>query len=218
MCIEFKYLNFFEAIGFFMYDKKNDRDIIEINEKIDELINDDAFLAQLVQSGKKVIEVGTLSEPLKTSFEQVIEKIDSLCADVLNKKEEILSKNSLITKRVDVLLVSEKVQIDQDDYKNSEKSVIQYGVLLDNICAELRDESAWFTLFLSGKSPAHVIVRNDSPSFFDAVAQAKVKGIRGHIKSMNRDLEISFSRYSYGFDEQLKRIAYIESLIKKEVA
>ncbi len=221
-------LKLFKAIGLFMYNQNNnpesdftktlsrDRDIIEVNEKIDELIKDEKFLIQLAQSGKKVISVGVLPESLKINFAQLIEKISSLRDEILQKKEDVLTKNSLIKQRVAVLLGSEEVDVDQTEYEKSEISVLEYSGLLDNICAELNSEHISLTLFLSDKCPKHVIVGAHAAESFSVVAQEQINAIKRHVKAIQRDLDVSYSRYSYGFDAQLKRIDYVESLVKKE--
>lgn len=191
-------------------------EMIEVNEKIGDLIHDEKFLAQLVHANKKVIAVNKLTELTRCLFLQVIDDLSTLCRDISEKNNAIQAKNLMIKQRVDALLQSGKVNVDQAEYKKSEASIAQYATMLNNICSELEAEKSFFTLFLSDTCPSHVIVRSNVSDRFEEAAALKAKALKSYLKSVCRDLSISYSRYSFGFETQLNRIAYIESRIKSE--
>lgn len=191
-------------------------DVIEVNEKISELVNDEKFLDQLAHANKKIIAVNKLTDLSRSQILQVIDELSTLHRDVSKKNNEIQAKSVMIRQKVDALLGSGKVNIDQAEYKKSEASILQYSTMLNNICSELEAEKDFFSLFLSDKCPSHVIVLSKASDCFEEIAAIRVRLLRSYLKTVCRDLSISYSRYSYGFETQLNRISYIESCIKNE--
>ena len=107
------------------------------------------------------------------------------------------------------------VQIDQQEYKQSEISVAQYMKVLESICAEVSSEIAYFEEFFGDKRPSSVVVSKSESDYFDVMIEEKNQFTKRYIKTIVRDLLVSYSRYSHGFDSQVKRIEQIESLLKK---
>ncbi len=190
----------------------------ELLKKVDGLVNDEKFLAQLAQSDKKIVAADHLNEGLKNNLVGVVEELKNLHDEVANKKQDVLSRSHSIKERVELLVQAGKVHIDQDEYAKSEVSVVRYADLLDGIGAELQSEINYFSLFLGDNRPKHIIAQKNSSDVFDSVMQEKVKTIKRYLKTIKRDLSVSYSRYCFGFDSQIKRINYIEAMLKNKPA
>lgn len=191
-------------------------DVIEINEKIEDLLDDERYIAQLKRANKKIITVGILSGAVLAQIRQLIGELNNLRTEVIEKKNDINTKSLTIKQRVNALLQSGKVNVDQTEYTKSEASVLQYVSMLDAICAELEAEGNFFSLFLRDTCPSHVIVHQGVSEPFDEVVMVRTKSVKHYIKTIYRDLSISYSRYNYGFETQLNRISYVESCMKHE--
>jgi len=125
-----------------------------------------------------------------------------------------LRQSIFIKDKVASLVTSGKVQIHQDEYKKSEESVTQYAGLLDNIMVEIDSEISYFGLFLGEELPGQVVAWMSEPDDFIAYIKEKVRFIKKYVKSIRKDLNISFSRYNFGFQAQIKRILQVEVYVR----
>ena len=115
---------------------------------------------------------------------------------------------------------SKKVRIDKAEFERSEKSAHSYTQLLDGIINELSGEIAYYNVFISDDAPPieKIPVPIQAPDKIEDYLELQMNGVKRYLKNVKRDIAISFSRYTFGFDEQLKHLTYVESYIKsKEV-
>lgn len=172
------------------------------------------FLENLAKANKKIISVVPLTSVEVVLVEEVLLCLSDLRAEVLEKRDEALRQSQFIKDKVSTLVTSGKVQIHQDEYKKSEESVVQYAGLLDNIVTEIDSEISYFSLFLSKEIPGSIVAWMSEPDDFIAYIKEKVRFIKKYVKSIRKDLNISFSRYNFGFQAQIKRILQVESFVK----
>lgn len=191
-------------------------DSLELNRREKNLSAEEyqQFLDSLVAMNKKIIAVKPLETAEGLLVKEVIHCLSDLKSEVLQKRDEALRQSLFIKEKVNLLVNSGKVQIQQDEYRKSEESVNQYAGLLDNIVAEIDSEVNFFQLFLSESLPAQVVAWASEPDDFFAYVKEKTKFIKKYVKSIRKDLNVSFSRYNFGFQAQIKRILHVEAYIR----
>lgn len=172
------------------------------------------FLENLAKANKKIIQVKALESVDKHLIEEVLVCLAELKNEVLHKRDEAMRQSVFIKEKVGSLVTSSKVQIHQDEYKKSEESVTQYAGLLDNIVAEIDSEINYFGLFIGEELPGQVVAWAPEPDDFITYIREKVRFIKKYVKSIRKDLNISFSRYNFGFQAQIKRILQVEAYIR----
>lgn len=172
------------------------------------------FLDGLTKANKKIIKVTPLDLADSRLVEDVLLCLVELQNEVLLKRDESMRQSQFIKDKVESLVTSGKVQIHQDEYKKSEESVIQYAGLLDNIVHEIASEINYFGLFISAELPGQVVAWATEPDDFVVYIREKVRFIKKYAKSIRKDLNISFSRYNFGFQAQIKRILQVEAYVR----
>ena len=190
---------------------------ISFIDSMDDALKNADLLAQVKNARTKIIAVGLISSEIKKNFSSVVLLIDKLIDQINQKRDGVVSQINEIKKRVDGLMSSGLVQIDENEYKKSEESVKQYTMLLDGICQELAQEKLLLEKFIGDKHPEGVIVGEDTTESFADAAAAKIKAVKHHLKTIDRDLGVSYSRYHFGFESQLRRIIYVENALKRQV-
>lgn len=186
----------------------NSQEAGEKRESLDDLV------ARLDAESKKIIEIGQIQPHVQDEIEKMVMLLAELKAEVFDKKSEAISQSEIIKDKVNALVQSGKVQIDQGEYERSAASVLQYAALLDSITAEVDMELAFFGLFFSDKQPQKMVVWKDEPNDFAGFVGAKSRYIKKYVKNIRKDLNVSFSRYVYGFRAQNERILQVEAYIR----
>lgn len=188
-------------------------DIIKPGDNLEDLAQDKKFLEQLAERKYKLVEVGLLSEGLKNEILQIVDSLMKLRNLIVEKGQEVLTKNSSIKEKIEKLTAHGDVKINQQEYKKSEISVLHYMHLLKNISLETDKEMAYFAQFLKEDHPKLIIAKTTESDNFEKLVQSKISLAKRYVKTISKDVQVSYSRYCYGFDAQLKRIIYIEALV-----
>jgi len=169
---------------------------------------------------QKYLYIKPVGQDFKIRLKKIIEELVLMRLDIFNKKVEIVTKQTVIKEKITLLAESKKVRIDKAEFERSEKSAHSYTKLLDGIINELSGEIAYYNVFVSDDAPPidKIPVPLQAPDRIEDYLEVQMNGIKRYLKNVKRDIAISFSRYTYGFDEQLKHLTYVESYIKsKEV-
>ena len=169
---------------------------------------------QLDEQGLKLMPVGEVPLSFKEDSKGVMRDFESLKNEVLKKKVLAREKSLLIKSKVDYLLESGKVNVDKTEYEKSEVSVEKYTELLTHIVGEIDHETAYFQQFIAEEQPQNIVVPKDFEGDFQVFFKKKVKHARKYAKNIRKDLNVSYSRYCFGFDAQLRRISFIESYLR----
>lgn len=169
---------------------------------------------QLEEQGLKLMPVDEVPSSLVEDSKGIIKELESLKNEILKKKVLAREKSLLIKEKVDFLLNSGKVHVDKSEYEKSEVSVEKYTKLLTTIIAEIDHETAYFTQFTTGEKPNNIVVPQEVNDEFGIFFKKKIKHARKYAKNMRKDLNVSYSRYCFGFDAQLRRISFIESYLR----
>ena len=195
------------------------QDTFDVNQasepKIEPLYEDagEELRKQLEIAHKKLVLTEPLSQQTKQKFQESLASLAALKEEILRKLDEALLRSSLIKQKVDLLLHSGKVQVNEEEYKNSEISVQHYAQLLHTIVDDIEQEMKAFSVLTADQLPQYFIITKDEPSKFVDFVEEKIKAIRKYSKNIRKDLNVSDSRYRYGFDAQMKRISYIERFV-----
>lgn len=169
---------------------------------------------------QKYLYIKPVEQNFKVKLKKTIDDLVAIRLDIFNKKVEIVTKQNLIKEKITFLSESKKVRIDKAEIERSEKSAHSYTQLLDGIINELSGEIAYYNVFLSDEKPPvdKIVVPLQAPDKIEDYLELQMNGVKRYLKNVKRDIAISFSRYTFGFDEQLKHLTYVESFIKsKEV-
>jgi hypothetical protein len=169
---------------------------------------------------QKFLHIKPVSQDFKIGLKKILEELVLMRLDIFNKKVAIVTKQEVIKEKITLLSESKKVRIDKKEFERSEKSAHSYTQLLDGIINELSGEIAYYNVFASDEIPPidKIAVPLQAPDKIEDYLAVQMNGVKRYLKNVKRDIAISFSRYTFGFDEQLKHLTFVESYIKsKEV-
>lgn len=165
---------------------------------------------------QKYLYINPVDQAMKERLKKVVEELVVVRLDIFNKKVEIVTKRELIKEKIKFLNESKQIRIDKTEFEKTEKSAQDYIRLLDGIIHELSGEIGYYNVFASDEKPPvdKVVVPLKSPDKIEDYLELQMNGIRRYLKTVKRDINISFSRYTFGFDEQLKHLSFVESYVK----
>ncbi len=177
-------------------------------------------IEELDSKTQKYLYIKPVPQDFKIKLKKVVEELALMRLDIFNKKVEIITKQKLIKEKITFLSESKKVRIDKAEFERSEKSAQSYTHLLDGIINELSGEIAYYNVFVSDEAPPmdKVVVPLQAPDKIEDYLELQMNGVKRYLKNVKRDIAISFSRYTFGFDEQLKHLTIVEAYIKSKQA
>lgn len=161
----------------------------------------------------KQIAIIPLSDEFKDCVNNIINALSDLKIEIENKQSDIVQKSMEIKQAVDALIESNSVDVDTAEYKKSEESIKRYTLLLQSIIGEISDEIQHYSSIITMQPAEFITVQGTDPDSLDAYLIEKTTFVKRYVKTIKRDLSISFSRYSFGFDSQMKRIKHIQSYL-----
>lgn len=161
----------------------------------------------------KQIKVQPLPDALKKQLVAAVGLLGELRTEIENKKVGALEKRDIIKAKIDALRASEKVNIDDAEFKKSEESVQHFVQLLDKMIQEVSaDEKFYASLTQDNPPESMTAFKFDSDDFLQLVT-SRIVSIKKYVKNAKRDLSISYSRYCFGFDAQIRQINYVEYVV-----
>lgn len=93
---------------------------------------------------------------------------------------------------------------------------MEFVHLLEKMIAEIDSEIAFYSGLISDSPPAQILVYKDEPDDFKGHLENRIASIKKYVKNAKRDLTISYSRYCFAFDAQIRQISYIEHVLKRD--
>lgn len=172
------------------------------------------FMEKFMKENLKQVPVGDISAPNRAKLSDALNLLIRLKAEVVAKKVGLLEKEDFIKSMVAKLKASDKVNIDEDEFNKTEKSVMNFAQLLDEMIAEIDADVLFYTKLLSDTPPTHVMAYKEESDDFKDHLEARITSIKKYAKNAKRDLAVSYSRYCFGFDVQMRQIAYVEHVLK----
>lgn len=176
--------------------------------------NIDAAIAEFERENRKEILTTALAPATTAKLKEAYDLLLALQQEVIQKQAQSIEKNKQIKVRVQLLTETGKVQIDQDEFSRSEASVMRYAEVLNQIILEVERERSFVEQLLSKEAGSPVKVWKKDSDNFEEFVLARVKFIKQYIKTVKKNVSVSFSRYCFGFNAQDQRISYIESLLR----
>ena len=157
-----------------------------------------------------------LTLPQKAIVTQVAESLLNLKNDVDEKKDYIEKNIKAINEKVEKLTKSNKVKINHKEREQAKENVSRYSMLLDNIAMEIVQELSFFAGILSETPPKAFVVPISFPNSFIVYLAFRIKGGQRYVKNIIKSITVSFSRYRYSFEEQLKRLDVMKHYISEQ--
>lgn len=172
-------------------------------------------MREKLQNFIKQVAVTDIGAEQKERFNSSIHSLESLKNEINDKKSSVIEKKEFIKQKMLTLKNSQKVTIDENEFVKSEKSVAEYVRLLDKMVIEIERDITYYTSLISSTPPEHVMVLKSSSDSFEDYVQERIANIKKYIKTETRDLAVSYSRYCFGFDAQIRQIAYVEQVLHR---
>lgn len=218
-------------------DKKNAQDIsyslVLCYQKKGEQTESDAGYMRLIEedSIKKILDNDDDSEEitkLREEFSGSLTLVDkaliqkkiyecfsdlfALFFDIKTKRENAEELNNMIKQKLQVLSEAKAIVIDEQVLSRNEASINHYMKLLEELLGEVKQETDRFNLFARANNIyVNALAVELVPHNFLQILEEKIKNTKRYIKNVQRDINISYSRYSFGFESQMKQIAYLEA-------
>lgn len=168
---------------------------------------------ELLRSGKQpILFLPPLSQESTNLLDSGLQTIDTLGKKILAIKNEILLQHHEIRSRVEAIDRTEKVRL-SINVQRAEDSVEQYTALLDSLLIEIKAEINALNEYRGLKEQTMVIAQLHEPSEFNALIAHKVGLVKKQIKRIDRDLDVSFSRYQFSFHNHRKQLANVEAVL-----
>jgi hypothetical protein len=195
----------------------------DINELVKQLgiklphdkMNHEEFEKFLADKKLHLLFPKELSLPQKVTSTQVAESLLNLRKDVGEKKEFIQSNINLINEKVEELTKSKKVKINEQEREQAKENVSRYSMLLDGIGMEIAQELSFFAGILSEKPLKAFVIPLSFPNSFELYFASRIKGGQRYVKNITKSITVSFSRYRYSFEEQLKRLDVMKHYVSE---
>ena len=173
------------------------------------------FFKKVEEKNGKILPFDPLPRNEAAQLEQALLELEVLRNQLLEKITASQAHNDTIKGRVEALVEAKKIQINNDHYTHFDQSITTYISLLGNISQELEAELKLFVPYTLPTPPPVIMVHKDDTDDVRQYIQQKIRWIKRHVKTINKDLTVSYSRYSFGFDSQMKQLDMIESHFQK---
>lgn len=177
--------------------------------------NDADIAEKIMQEHFKKVSVGTISDVQRARLQYAIDLLITLKDEVLEKKRGALEKKECIKDKISHLKESGKVNIDEEEFRKTETSVAEFVGLLDKMIDEINRDVIFYQSLLSDNPPSHVFAYKDESDDFGDQLENRISSIKKYAKNAKRDLAISYSRYCFGFDAQIRQISYVEVVLQR---
>jgi len=162
----------------------------------------------------KHVEVAPLNDDLSALTTKAIKVLNELKQEILDKKKGAVEKQNLIQSKIADLKTFNGITVDENEYKKSEVGVEEFVSLLDYMTEEVSSDVNFYSSLLSDSPPKAVWILKSEPDTFSQYLTNRLKHVNKYVRSARRDLSVSYSRYCYGFDAQIKQIGFVEQYLK----
>jgi pyruvate/oxaloacetate carboxyltransferase len=159
----------------------------------------------------KNLPLENIPAPILHNLKVTINALIILRSEVEEKRETSLSRTSKINELVSKLQATKGITVDVDGHKRFQQSIATYLALLQSVIDEINTELTALGPCASEKPPETIPVPANSPIDNAAIyLMARIEWLRRQNKKIRKDLTVSYSRYSYGFDSQEQRLEALQ--------
>ena len=162
----------------------------------------------------KKIPVVPLSSTLHSHLAAAVAQLEELKAEINEKRQGTLERKDIIRGKLDHLKASGYVNIDELEFERTDVSVQHYVELLERMIEEVSADEEFYLSLLSSNLPSEMTIFKENNMTFEQVIEKRIQAIKRYVKNARRDLSISFSRYCFGFDNQIRQILYVEQVLQ----
>lgn len=162
----------------------------------------------------KQVDVTSIAPATRLKFQEAVDALIALKEEIVEKKQGALDKKDFIKSKINDLKISGKVNIDDQEFGKSESSVHEFVRLLDTMVTEVERDITYYLSLLSDTPPAQIFAFKFESDLYEDHIKNKTQSIKKYVKTAKRDLSISYSRYCFGFDAQIRQITYVEQVLK----
>ena len=171
---------------------------------------------KLDESNKKMVKLPEITNELQSKIEYVIKELELLRKETSEKKSFIEEQMKIVDDKITGLIKEKKIKVNEAERTQSEQNIKHYIRLLDGVTQEIDHELSYFAQFLKQEKPTLVVVPKDAPEDFGVYIEDKAKWSRRYAKNIRKSTTISFSRYKFSFEEQLKKLNYMKNFLNAE--
>lgn len=178
----------------------------------------------------KNLDEAKLSQELQQQVEKALVLLADLRLMITEKREQIIKKRAGIDDKIESLPEPMREMLNTGEYARAGESVAQFVELLDKMIDEIDHDVKAYQLLLhhgyssdflssakgmdeDGDDASDGLLVRGSEAMAEVLLH-RITAMKRYAKVAHRDLSISYSRYSFGFDEQLKQLDYLHYLAK----
>jgi hypothetical protein len=162
----------------------------------------------------KKVTVSEISGAVRQQLDEIVALINSLKDEIQLKRGGALEKKALMQEKLAALKQSGKFKINEGEFERFYHGVDEYIKLLDNMLQEVDRDLAFYQSYASTTPPEYITVERTAPDSLEEILQLRFKMVRKNVKNAKHDLAISYSRYCFGFESQMRQILYVESIVQ----
>lgn len=163
----------------------------------------------------KEVILEPLAPALRASFIAALEEMLDLHKEIAEKMQSATHQNQTIKDRITALAEAKQVTINQDHYSHFDQSITTYVQLLGDIGNEIGREIASLARYADLTEPTTIRLLKTEPISSGVVfITEKTKWMKRHVKTVRKDLLVSFSRYRFGFESQIKQVEALEHMLQ----
>jgi hypothetical protein len=162
----------------------------------------------------KKVPVDQINDAIRQQLEEIITLVNSLKDEIQLKRNGALEKKAVMQEKLASLKQSGKFKINEHEFEKFYHGVDEYIKLLDTMLQEVDRDLAFYQSYMSSTPPEFITVERAAPDSFEQILQLRFKMVRKNVKNAKHDLAISYSRYCFGFESQMRQILYVESVVQ----
>ena len=171
------------------------------------------MLEALHKAGRRLIRFSAPMLPETTQLlDRTLEQLEGLSAKITEIRTEIVAQHEEISGRVATVDASELVSVNID-VERAKESVNKYCGLLDRLLEEIGHEVTNLKRHRALEQDTYLQASQHEPAEFNAYMRHKVGVMRKQTKRIERDLDVSYSRYKFSFENHRKQLKHVEALL-----
>ncbi len=199
--------------------------------------NNEVVHQAVQQDDQEVVEkiqvmIHPVPAAVSAQFEVMLAELREMQQEIEEKERLAHEKNNSIAGRIHVLIDTYKVEINKSHYEHFVRSIATYMQLLRDMHREFAEEIMLCSFVKNVQAPMlydlPINTELETYKWFlghDALTEVekerlvlgKIQHVKRYIKTVKKDLRVSFSRYLFGFDAQMKQVERIEMSIQEMI-
>jgi len=143
---------------------------------------------------------------------EIIKDLDSLIADIQNKKKLIEKENELVSEQIKKLIEKGLVKLDEARHKEWQKTVDGYLGFLANIVNEVERRATFFKNLSPDEKTnrakeSSVKIDKQKQHIFEAYVKQEAALTKKFIKKIQKDTNVGYSRLVFTLETQKRNLA-----------